>query len=299
VQVNTRNLQHGLRQIADNFNNNGSNAVGISNIKLKNIYIGKDNQLHYSNTGWMARGRPRGADALREAAQKINIPAEWVDAAVGKITTGKTIDLIHAGRPKTVAQSGELNRENAPRFCAEAITLSTGAATNRVLPNHICAAADKDWPRATVTIGGQTLVKPHANQVAELLDRLTGGDNELNLLVSKYATQDGIARFYQSLTRREVDLRAANGARLMPTLPNPQYTMSADPSGGILLTLSAGGSMTEATDLESGERVFLDESQSRMSVSFSLRITKNEVSLAEPLRYDWQAQLGQAPASAE
>jgi hypothetical protein len=295
-------------------------AGGDHHVRLKNdgegltLYTSRKLSLtgikaRLGMTGAMEQRATRRADGLSQIKEMINREygdqiAERALAKIGKgnASTIRSSDLrsLYAAveELKTVAQSGELNRENSLGFCADLTALPKGKEITTVLSDQICQLAHKDWPRATVTVGGQTLVNPPANQVAALLDKLTGGDHELKLLVSRYANQNTAGKFHIYALRNpsEVALRTPDGGRVMPPHVDPHYEISAHPAGGILLKISGEGSAGPTPNMDDHAKVIpLDESHSRFAMSFSLHLTKQAVTLAEPLRYDWQARLQQEP----
>lgn len=188
---------------------------------------------------------------------------------------------------------GELRGPAAQAFARAVVLPSTARDITTATQHGICNQADKDWPRATVTIGGQTILQGNAVQSAALLNGLAGGDAHLTMLVSQYANQQTLAPLMESMMRGELGIQAPDGSPGMPEGHGvSHYTMVADPAGGIRLTLDyARPNVHMVNRLDGSPPIPVDPAQSHATFSFSLHIAPAPgygVTLAEPVRYNVQ-----------
>ena len=192
-------------------------------------------------------------------------------------------------RPQTLP--GSLTGDAAQAFNQDVLTPPAGHDLVTATPDGICQQAGKDWPRATVTIGGQTVRQGDSAQSAALLDTLTGGDARMKMLVSQYANQQTMAPLMASMMRGDLGIHAPDGTAGVPEgLGVSGYRMEADPAGGILLTLDYSRPTVNMLSPSDGSApVQLDPTQSHATFSYSLRIAPDySVSVAESLRFNVQ-----------
>lgn len=191
---------------------------------------------------------------------------------------------------------GSLTGTAAQAFNRDVLTPPSGHGVVTATPDGICEQAGKDWPRATVTIGGQTVLQGDAAQSAALLDTLTGGDAQMKMVVSQYANQQTMAPLMASMMRGDLGIQAPDGTAGVPEgLGVSGYRMEADPAGGIRLTLDYSRPTVDMLNpLDGSPPVQLDPAQSHATFSYSLRIAPDyNVSVAESLRFN--VQLRSAP----
>jgi hypothetical protein len=94
MPITTNNLQATLSNIAEFQRGQHKHAgpdLKLENSNIKNLYMGKDGQVHVSNSGfmrWVANlgGRKTGMDALRQGMEGKGIKPAVVDKAMQKIT---------------------------------------------------------------------------------------------------------------------------------------------------------------------------------------------------------------------
>lgn len=194
-----------------------------------------------------------------------------------------------AGRALVLNQTGTLQGQAAQSFERQVLTHGKAQQPETRTDNGICEAAEKDWSRMTLIIGGQTVASDLGRSV-ELLDTLTGGDERMKMRLSQFLHQDSFAGMAGALERGELGNRDANG---IPVKPATQYSkamhVAAEEDGGFRLTFELAAKDIGMLHSLTGEELEVDPAQSHLAASFSLRIAPDgSAGLVAPMNYDIQ-----------